>query len=543
MARVTPETSLGRLSLDIAVAPSQKNGVDPTLIGAFDETLRQARRSEPESAVDVAKPAQETRRADEARKSNATSDREHRERDNAHVEETDTTNASDGETRSSEEVESRDTDTDSEVNPGDSTEHAEVEEDVAASDDSADETETETDTIVVVAPVVEQSAVQESGEGVQKEGQGDQVSHGNLVGEAAESQTPGSQPAEAAVAQTAGESALDEATVATEETGEIVNATQQNAGEEAKREAEQRTVDGQGENTDGSNGKSDADTVNQSETASTASELAGTSGEVLPDGEPRQKGERRTTSTRGERREASTTQVSNAHARPTDVSQPTPAEGGAVESQLPNVVAASDAAAPPPEAAAADLGTTPNAPQPTGSVDAVTSIEARSSATQSQANAGQDTGKGTEAGVDPAKFVQRVANAFSALGQRNGPVRLKLYPPELGSLRMEITVKNGTLSAKVEAETAAARGLLVDNLPLLRERLAEQGIKVDRFDVGVSDQSQGGPSERPDDGGRSSRQSGREAEPQNDHRGSETNPNEQRDERRVSVDGRLDVFI
>jgi flagellar hook-length control protein FliK len=537
MARVTPESSLGRLSLDIAVAPSQKNGIDPTLMGAFDETLRQARRSEPESAVDVAMPARETRRADEARDSNASSDREPRERDEARVEEADTTSASDGETRSSDEVESNDTGTDSEVNPDDTTEHAEVEEDGAESDESPNETEA--NTAVVGAPVVEEPGVQAAEEGVPKEGQGEQVSSANRVGEAAESQTPDSNPAEAA-----GEPTVDEATVTTEEMSETVEMTQENAGEETESEDEQKTAGSESAKANGSDEKSDADTtMNQSETANAASDLAGTSGEVLPDGETRQKADRRTTSTRGERREASATQASGAQVGPTDVAQPTPAEGGAVESQLQNVVAAGDAVAPPPEAAAADLGTTHNASQPTGSADVVTGVESRSSTTQGQANAGQATGKGTEAGVDPAKFVQRVANAFSALGQRNGPVRLKLYPPELGSLRMEITVKNGTLSAKVEAETAAARVLLVDNLPMLRERLAEQGIKVDRFDVGVSDQSQGGPSERSDDGGRSSRQSGRESEPQNDHRGSETNPNEQRDERRVNVDGRLDVFI
>ena len=540
MARVTPETSLGRLSLDIAVAPSQKNGVDPTLIGAFDETLRHAQRSEPESAVDVAVPAQETRRADEARDSNATSDREFRERDDTHAEEADTANPSDGETRSSEEVESRDTDTDTEVKPDDSMEHAEGEEDVAESDDSADEAET----VVVAAPVVETPDAQQSEEGVSEEGQGGQVSSGEQVGDGAEQQTPNSTPADATVVQSAAESEVDEATLATEETSENVDATQEIADEEPDPEAEQKKVDVQSGQTTEANEESDADTSSQAETASNTSELAGTSGEVLPDGEPQQKSDRRKTSTRGETREASTTaQAGNAQTRPNDVSQPAPAEGGAVESQLQNAVATSDAEAPPPEAAAADLGTATNAPQPTGSADAVTSIEARSSTAQSQTNAGQGTSKGTEAGVDPAKFVQRVANAFSALGQRTGPVRLKLYPPELGSLRMEITVKNGTLSAKVEAETAAARGLLVDNLPMLRERLAEQGIKIDRFDVGVSDQSQGGSSERPDDGGRSSRQSGREAEPRNDHRGSGMDPNEQRDERRVTVDGRLDVFI
>jgi flagellar hook-length control protein FliK len=48
------------------------------------------------------------------------------------------------------------------------------------------------------------------------------------------------------------------------------------------------------------------------------------------------------------------------------------------------------------------------------------------------------------------------------------------------------------MTAKVEAETATVRNLLLDNLPTLRERLAEQNIKVEQFDVGLSDRSPGG---------------------------------------------------
>ena len=40
MARVNPEAPLAHLSVDAVIAPLQKNAVDPTLIGAFDETLR-----------------------------------------------------------------------------------------------------------------------------------------------------------------------------------------------------------------------------------------------------------------------------------------------------------------------------------------------------------------------------------------------------------------------------------------------------------------------------------------------------------------------
>jgi flagellar hook-length control protein FliK len=95
--------------------------------------------------------------------------------------------------------------------------------------------------------------------------------------------------------------------------------------------------------------------------------------------------------------------------------------------------------------------------------------------------------------VDRVRFVQRVARAFQTMGDRSGSVRLRLSPPELGSLRLEIAVRNGAMSARVEAETPAARNLLLDNLPALRERLAQQDIKVERFNVDLMDQSPDGP--------------------------------------------------
>ena len=102
--------------------------------------------------------------------------------------------------------------------------------------------------------------------------------------------------------------------------------------------------------------------------------------------------------------------------------------------------------------------------------------------------------------VDRMRFVQRVANAFEAMGDRSGSVRVRLSPPELGSIRLEITYRNGTVSARVQTDTAAARDILVENLPALRDHLAQQRIKVERFDVDLSDPSLGGSNHQPGSG-------------------------------------------
>jgi flagellar hook-length control protein FliK len=62
-----------------------------------------------------------------------------------------------------------------------------------------------------------------------------------------------------------------------------------------------------------------------------------------------------------------------------------------------------------------------------------------------------------------------------------------------------LTVRNGMMTARIEAESSTARNLLLDNLPALRDRLAEQDIKVQRFDVDLGPRSSGGSPQEPGD--------------------------------------------
>jgi flagellar hook-length control protein FliK len=87
--------------------------------------------------------------------------------------------------------------------------------------------------------------------------------------------------------------------------------------------------------------------------------------------------------------------------------------------------------------------------------------------------------------ADRVRFVQRVARAMHTAVDRGGEVRLRLSPPELGHLTLDLVVRDGVMSARLEAETQSARSLLVDNLPALRERLADQNVRIDRFDVNL----------------------------------------------------------
>lgn len=83
------------------------------------------------------------------------------------------------------------------------------------------------------------------------------------------------------------------------------------------------------------------------------------------------------------------------------------------------------------------------------------------------------------------------------LSNGGGQVRLRLHPPELGSLQMSLRIEGSVVFAEMKVETTAARDALMRNLPILKDRLAEQGMQVQHFDVQAdsnfeSGNSQGG---------------------------------------------------
>jgi flagellar hook-length control protein FliK len=84
--------------------------------------------------------------------------------------------------------------------------------------------------------------------------------------------------------------------------------------------------------------------------------------------------------------------------------------------------------------------------------------------------------------VDRVRFVQRVARAVEA-SRPDGEIRLRLRPPELGSIHLRVRTEEGALTARVETETRQAQSILAERVPELRERLAEMNIRLERFEV------------------------------------------------------------
>jgi flagellar hook-length control protein FliK len=157
----------------------------------------------------------------------------------------------------------------------------------------------------------------------------------------------------------------------------------------------------------------------------------------------------------------------------------------------PDQIAAAVEALTAPQAQTTKDSTKDDAP-PQPKIDAVSSANAspRTSATLDRLAAralrtGDSEGSGGSQSVDKNRFVQRVEGAVRAAQQRDGRIQVRLSPPELGNLRIELAVQNGVMHAKLEAETPAARNALLDNLPALRDRLAQQDIRVEKFEVDI----------------------------------------------------------
>ncbi len=132
--------------------------------------------------------------------------------------------------------------------------------------------------------------------------------------------------------------------------------------------------------------------------------------------------------------------------------------------------------------------------------------------------------------ADRVRLIQRIAGAFQASLDRGGEISLSLHPPNLGQLNVEVQMREGKLSARLEAESTSVQQLLLDSLPQLRERLAEHQIKIEQFQVDVINQHNSHFAQTPHD--RPDRQRSAEALlPRNSSNGSNTNQGSQQTSR------------
>jgi len=105
--------------------------------------------------------------------------------------------------------------------------------------------------------------------------------------------------------------------------------------------------------------------------------------------------------------------------------------------------------------------------------------------------ASPQAGKPDAAGLPPSLLnapgnsnVDRMVSVLKAhVGQHTSEIRLQLDPPDLGQVRIDVHMRQGTLLLDVETETSAGRDLINSRMEELRDALARHGIVVERVNV------------------------------------------------------------
>lgn len=82
--------------------------------------------------------------------------------------------------------------------------------------------------------------------------------------------------------------------------------------------------------------------------------------------------------------------------------------------------------------------------------------------------------------LNTARLTRGLANAVQ---QRGGAVTLRLTPPEIGTVRIQLQITGTNVSASFHAESASAQTLLTNQLAQLRSALESKGLSVDRLSV------------------------------------------------------------
>ncbi len=86
--------------------------------------------------------------------------------------------------------------------------------------------------------------------------------------------------------------------------------------------------------------------------------------------------------------------------------------------------------------------------------------------------------------ADDAKSTERVVRGLSTLvNQHGGAMKMRLHPPELGDLRVQMSVVRGVVTAQFQAATPEAHAMLERNMSVLRSALEQQGLTVERLAV------------------------------------------------------------
>ncbi|MEE9912681.1 MAG: flagellar hook-length control protein FliK, partial [Deltaproteobacteria bacterium] len=98
---------------------------------------------------------------------------------------------------------------------------------------------------------------------------------------------------------------------------------------------------------------------------------------------------------------------------------------------------------------------------------------------------------GTKTGINEvssAQIINRVAAEFKEnLTSDGGHVKITLAPPSLGTLELDVTVRNNVVKVMLVADNKDVQQMLSGNLDSLKGSLQSQGLTIERCDVMMQD--------------------------------------------------------
>ena len=93
-------------------------------------------------------------------------------------------------------------------------------------------------------------------------------------------------------------------------------------------------------------------------------------------------------------------------------------------------------------------------------------------------------------GATETKIINQIVNKLSIRGGgAQNEVQIRLDPPSLGTVRLNITTVGDSVRTMIIAENHAVKQTIENNFNQLRDAMSEQGLKVDSFSVTVGGES------------------------------------------------------
>jgi len=85
-----------------------------------------------------------------------------------------------------------------------------------------------------------------------------------------------------------------------------------------------------------------------------------------------------------------------------------------------------------------------------------------------------------------AKMIHQIVTTAKLTSFADGAsMSMRLDPPQLGTVQLDVTSRGGSVTAHLQTSTLAAKQMLESDLPALKQSLAESGINVDSINVSV----------------------------------------------------------